>query len=80
MRSRTRKAVFAFDTTVQAMKMEHVCLEAQLPGNSSPYPGDHGRMRHGLECAWNVKDEVKEGGRKSRSDGSGNLRSHVVLK
>ena len=52
MRSRTRKAVFAFDTTVQAMKMEHVCLEAAAAGKTHRRTrGDHGRMRHGLECA-----------------------------
>ena len=52
MRSRTRKAVFAFDTTVQAMKMEHVCLERAAAGKTHRRTrGDHGRMRHGLECA-----------------------------
>ena len=66
MRSRTRKAVFAFDTTVQAMKMEHVCLERQLPGKLIAVPGE---ITAGCGMAWsvpgNVKDEVKEAAEKA---------------
>lgn len=57
MRERTRKAVFAFDSTAQAMHMEACCREGGYAGRLIPIPR---QITAGCGLAWSAPWDEKD--------------------
>ncbi len=57
MRERTRKVVYAFETTVQAMHMEACCMNGGYAGRLIPVPR---QITAGCGLAWSAPWEEKE--------------------
>lgn len=56
MRKRTRKVVFAFDSTAEAMHMEACCAESGCAGRLIPVPR---QITAGCGLAWSAPWEEK---------------------